>query len=176
MLKKTKVPAFYEHKNGLPHAERMLQGPFALIECYQRIPCDPCQYACPREAIKTFQDINDLPEIDYDRCNGCGRCLSKCPGLAIVIIDSTFSLQEGLVKIPFEFLPLPVAGDVVEALNREGRVVCRARVLKVENAQWQDRTPVIWLTVPKEHVLDVRNLRLIQGDERDGGRYNCLPL
>jgi len=158
MIYKTGVPTKEDLQKVAPSAERLAKGPVAVIECFQRIPCNPCYTACKRGAIKEFRDINDLPEIDHDLCNGCGLCVSKCPGLAIFIIDETYSEKEALVKLPYEFVPLPKEGDTVKALNREGRVVGEARVVKIQNGKYEDRTPVISVAVPKELSMVVRNI------------------
>jgi Fe-S-cluster-containing hydrogenase component 2 len=158
MIYKTGVPTKEDLQKVAPSAERLAKGPVAVIECFQRIPCNPCYTACKRGAIKEFRDINDLPEIDHDLCNGCGLCVSKCPGLAIFIIDETYSEKEALVKLPYEFVPLPKEGDTVKAMDREGRVVGEARVVKIQNGKYEDRTPVISVAVPKELSMVVRNI------------------
>lgn len=160
MLEKTGIATREDIAAVMPPEERLAKGPVAMIECFQRIPCNPCHTACKRGAIKEFQDINDRPAIDMDRCNGCGVCISNCPGLAIVVIDETYSDTEALIKLPYEFLPLPAAGSFVTALDREGKPVCRAKVEKVLNTRSQDRTPVVSLAVPKEFSMVVRCLSL----------------
>lgn len=160
MIYKTGVPTEEDLQRVVPSAERLAKGPVAVIECFQKIPCNPCYTACKKGAIKEFRDINDLPEIDHDLCNGCGLCVSKCPGLAIFIIDETYSENEALVKLPYEFVPLPKEGDTVKALDREGRVVGEARVVKIQNGKYEDRTPVISVAVPKGLSMVVRNIGL----------------
>lgn len=160
MIYKTGVPTEEDLQRVVPSAERLAKGPVAVIECFQKIPCNPCYTACKKGAIKEFSDINDLPEIDHDLCNGCGLCVSKCPGLAIFIIDETYSENEALVKLPYEFVPLPKEGDTVKALDREGRVVGEARVVKIQNGKYEDRTPVISVAVPKGQSMVVRNIGL----------------
>jgi sarcosine oxidase subunit alpha len=61
-----------------------------IIECPQRIPCNPCHTSCPTGAVKAFKDINDQPEIDYEKCTGCARCVAVCPGLACFVVDLTW--------------------------------------------------------------------------------------
>ncbi|MCI7095430.1 MAG: 4Fe-4S binding protein [Clostridiales bacterium] len=35
-----------------------------------------CQKFCPNDAIHL---VNNVPIIDYSKCNGCGTCKAKCP-------------------------------------------------------------------------------------------------
>lgn len=156
MLEKTGIATPENLADVAPSAERMAKGPVAVIECFQKIPCNPCQTACKRGAIKEFEDINNRPDIDHEKCNGCGMCASNCPGLAIFIVDETYSDKEALIKIPYEFLPLPAEGSFVTGLDREGKPVCRAKVEKVLNAKAQNRTPIVSLVVPKEFSMTVR--------------------
>lgn len=163
LLAKTGVPAASDLAKVIPSEERLKKGAVAIIECFQSIPCNPCQFACPRGAIKEFADINDIPKIDFDLCDGCGTCISKCPGLAIFVVDATYGAEEALVKIPYEFLPLPAKGDRVAGLNREGKEVCEAEVVRVQSAKGLDKTPIIWLSVPKDYMMEVRHIRLKGG-------------
>ena len=55
------------------------KGGYVVIECPQRIPCNPCATSCPTGAVKPFVDINDVPEIDYEKCTGCALCVEPCP-------------------------------------------------------------------------------------------------
>lgn len=160
MLEKTGIATPELLAEVTPSKERLAKGPVAVIECFQRIPCNPCSTACKREAIKKFEDINDRPCINHEKCNGCGMCVSNCPGLAIFVIDETYSETEALVKVPYEFLPLPKEGSYVTGLDREGKPVCRARVEKVLNTKLQDRTPIVSLVVPKEFSMTVRCLSI----------------
>lgn len=160
MLEKTGVAEAKEINEITPPKSVMAKGPVAVIECFQKIPCNPCAKACRTGAIKPFEDINDRPEINYELCTGCGLCMIKCPGLAIFIIDETYSETEALVKIPYEFLPLPVEGSYITGLSREGRPVCRAKVVKVQTAKYQDRTTIVAIAVPKELSMEVRSIDL----------------
>jgi len=165
MMEKTGAATFQELHGVTPPAERRARGPVVMVECLEKIPCNPCARACARGAIEECEDICELPRVDWEKCNGCGACISKCPGLAIFVVDESFSDAEALVRLPYEFLPLPKEGGYVTGLDREARPACRARVVKVLNARAQDRTPVISVAVPKEMSLVVRGIRL---DDRFG--------
>lgn len=160
MLKNTGV-ATQEDINGVfPTEERLRKGPVAVIECYQKIPCNPCYTACHLGAITPFEDINDLPNFISEKCTGCGLCVAKCPGLAIMVIDATYSDTEAVMKIPYEFRPLPVEGDVVKGVDREGQYVDDVRIVKVQNPKSFDRTPIIWMAMKKEHIKTIRNIQM----------------
>lgn len=156
MLEQTGVPTQADLASRAPSPDRLAKGPVAVMECFQRIPCNPCAIRCKRGAIAPMQDINDCPTLNADLCNGCALCVSHCPGLAIFVVDDTYSETEALVKLPYEFLPLPKPGDDVTGMDREGRPVCAARVVSLQNAAAQDRTPIVFLAVPKAYSMTVR--------------------
>lgn len=141
----------------IPSVERLQKGPVAICECLQSIPCNPCADACPRRAI-TVREINDCPVIDEDNCNGCGLCMTHCPGLAIFVVDCTYSKDQSIVRIPYEFFPLPQVGASISALNRRGECVGTAQVIRVQKSP--NKTNVLWLAVPDELVMEVRAIRL----------------
>lgn len=143
----------------IPPAERRKKGRVITIECVQHIPCDPCSTVCPQGAITIEGDITNIPQVDFDKCNGCGICIANCPGLAIFSVDESLPDDKAEVGIPFEFLPLPEVGEKVDVINRAGKIIGNGTVLKIRNPKSFDRTPVIYLEVPKALSLDVRFLR-----------------
>lgn len=145
--------------NGWPSEKRFAKGPVAIVECVQEIPCNPCEEACPVGAIGVGHPITNAPRVDFDLCTGCGSCLAACPGLAIFLIDKTYSETEGTVTFPFEYVPLPEKGDTVEALNRSGETVCQSEVIRVNTAKRNNRTPLITVKVPLEMVDTVRTIK-----------------
>lgn len=158
-FEKTGVPTPDMIRERFHSAERLKQGRVAVAECYQRIPCNPCQSACPRKAIEVGEDINNLPVVNSALCTGCGICLSKCPGLAIMVVDCTVGGGMAEISLPYEFLPLPQAGDMVTALNRGGETLCEAKVVKVQNPPSFDRTPVVTLRVEEKYLYEARGFR-----------------
>jgi len=54
----------------------------------QNVYCRSCGESCPEEALKFQIGINQTPEIDVDKCNGCGACFSPCPTNAISIKEN----------------------------------------------------------------------------------------
>ena len=132
-----------------------------VVECPQRIPCNPCNTSCPTKAIKPFADINDTPEIDYDKCTGCALCVAVCPGLACFVIDMTFAPDRALYKLPYEMLPVPAKGDTVDCLNRVGEVVAKGTVEAVVEPK-KDRTHVVHVSAPKELAGEIRAIRVVR--------------
>ncbi len=144
-----------------PSEKRFLKGPIAIIECVEEIPCNPCQTVCNRSVITVGEPITNLPRLidQEDLCTGCGQCVVICPGLAIFIVDKTFSETEASIALPYEFLPLPRKGDKIRGINREGRAICDGLVHRVQSAKAHDRTSVVTIVVPKEFADDVRFFR-----------------
>ena len=85
--------------------------------------------------------------------------------MAIFVVDKTYSDKEGLISFPHEYLPLPTTDSSVEAVNREGKVVCSGKVIKVLNKKSFDRTPVVTITIPKEKLDEVRGIKKLESKD-----------
>ncbi|MDR1788661.1 MAG: FAD-dependent oxidoreductase [Treponema sp.] len=138
-------------------AEKLPRGIFPVVECTQNIPCNPCSDACPHGCIVVKPDqITALPAIDTAKtCAGCGLCVAACSGQAIFLLD-TRERDFCSVTLPYEFLPLPKAGDTGEALGRDGRKVCDAEVLRVRTAAAFDKTTLLTIKVPARFGMRAR--------------------
>ena len=143
MLIQTGIPSAEDILTVTPSEERFAKGPVAIAECFQKIPCNPCMMACVKKAIRVEPDINQTPRVDFDVCNGCGVCLTRCPGLAIFIVDKTYSDTEALIK-EMGWFP----------------------VVKVIPGSKTNKTCTICLAVPKDLAMEVRNIRA--GGYQDG--------
>ena len=150
---------------GVPSEERMKKGRVAVIECVQQIPCNPCEGACPAHAIKIGAEITNLPCIEEDKCTGCGMCVAQCPGLAITIINKGYSETESTIDFPFEYIPLPNKGDVVDAVSRGGEPVCKGRILSVKKVPAFKGTAVVSMAIPKEFADEVRSMKRLPRKE-----------
>lgn len=142
-----------------PSDERLRRRPIVVVECVERIPCDPCVTACSKGAIRIEGDLNGPPVVDQDACDGCGICVSACPGLAIFVVDASREGDRATVMVPHEFRPLPSVGEIVTALDRAGREIGEARIARVLSSRALDRTPIVSLDVPKEQAMAVRSFR-----------------
>jgi Fe-S-cluster-containing hydrogenase component 2 len=147
-------------RNLLPSTKRFEQGPVVVVECVQEIPCNPCADACRRKAITIKGNITNVPEVDFNACNGCTVCISRCPGLAIFVVNKNYNEKEAAVSLPFELLPRPKKGDIVDAVDRAGQVCCKARVEKVIDSKAFDRCAVVTIAVPKKYYNTARGIKL----------------
>lgn len=164
MLKSDGIAREEDWRRKLPDEKRRKAGPYVVIECYQQIPCNPCEKACPRKAVTVGEDINSIPAVDYSLCNGCGICIAHCPGVAIFVVDETYQPGYARVLLPWEYLPVPEQGDTVTALGRDGKAIGEAEVVEVRRGKNQDRTSVIGLKLPLEQANIVRGLK-IRGED-----------
>ena len=141
---------------GYPSESRLAKGIVAVIECEQEIPCNPCEDLCPRKAIVVGSPITELPVMNDDMCTGCGLCVAGCPGQAIFMVDKTYSTNEDLVGIPYEYLPVPEAGDIVSVADRNGTVIGTGKVVKVIDSKKNNKTKLIYIAVQKGCGDEVR--------------------
>ncbi len=145
---------------AFPAAMNTAHGVHPVIECTQNIPCNPCQDACKFGCIKVGADIVKLPVIDGEKkCTGCGMCVASCSGQAIFLIDEEYEPGYATVGLPYEFLPLPEVGAKGTALGRDGKPVCEAEVVSVRTAPVMDKTVILTMKVPVEHVHQARFFR-----------------
>ena len=147
-----------EKAGMLPSNERLAKGPIAVVECTQEIPCNPCETACVRNKLRIGGNIVGLPVLD-ETCTGCGLCIPECPGLAIFVVDETYSETEATVAMPYEFLPYPEPAEIVRGLNRKGEDVCSARVVSLKCPRRNNKCAVLTVAVPKEFSMEVRFVR-----------------
>lgn len=133
------------------------KGLHPVIECSQNIPCNPCQDACRFGCIKVGERITNLPAVDPEsKCVGCGMCVASCSGQAIFLIDEAYEEGMAAITLPYEFWPLPEAGDKGTALGRNGQPVCEAEVISVKTSPAMDCTALLSMKVPSEFVNKAR--------------------
>ncbi|MDF2655383.1 MAG: FAD-dependent pyridine nucleotide-disulfide oxidoreductase, partial [Bacillota bacterium] len=136
---------------------KKIKGIHPVIECSQNIPCNPCQDACARKCIKVGERITSLPVVDEEvSCSGCGMCVAACSGQCIFLVDEEFEEDYATVVIPYEFLPLPRAGEKGIALDRSGKELCDAEVVGVKSLTAFDKTSLLTIKVSKEMSMRAR--------------------
>ncbi len=149
-----------ELSSVFPDMDRLQSGPVAIIECIQEIPCNPCQDACPRDAIGPFIRMTDNPVINFEKCNGCGLCIGSCPGLAIFVLHLCYGQDTSMIKIPYEMLPVPCPEQSVSLLDRSGQVIGRGIVKKIQSLKHNPKTHIIWIEIPRELYKKARNIKV----------------
>jgi MinD superfamily P-loop ATPase len=160
MIEKTGIPTLDMVKKEFPELSVLVKAK-AIIECYKEIPCNPCSTVCPFDAIFIPEDINVRPLIDFNACTGCGICVYNCPGLAITVRQ----LKDGmaLLKVPYEFTPLPKEGIKVPVMNREGKVITEGLIKRVTLKPNQNKTALIHLEIPEAFVYDAMTIEVPYG-------------
>jgi Fe-S-cluster-containing hydrogenase component 2 len=137
----------------LPSQKQLGKG-VAILECVQEIPCNPCVDSCPVHAI-SMKDINAPPVNDFEKCIGCTKCVGICPGLAIFVVK--VKGDKAWVTLPYEFVPIPTVGDVVQALDRTGMMRGKAVIKKVVK---QGKTMVVTIEIDSRLAMDIRNIKV----------------
>lgn len=132
-------------------------GIHPVMECSQNIPCNPCQDACPKHCIKIGSHITSLPAVDESAvCVGCGMCVASCSGQAIFLVQEDYEPGFAAVTLPYEFLPLPKAGEKGYGLSRSGEKICEAEVLSAKSLPAFDHTNLLTIKVPADMVMKAR--------------------
>ena len=145
-----------EVQDHLPPIERTKKGPVATNECIEEIPCNSCAMICPTKAVE-MPNINAMPKVHFDKCIGCTLCLQVCPGLAFFMLDKSKSPEgKTWVTVPHELLPIPKVGDIVKALDRTGKHVTDAKVVRVIKSPKAYGTYLITVEVDDKYAYHVR--------------------
>ncbi|HHY22068.1 MAG TPA: 4Fe-4S dicluster domain-containing protein [Bacilli bacterium] len=161
MLNQTGIPTLEQVLSRFPERKELVKAK-AIIECYEDIPCNPCETSCPVNAIYIGKNINKQPVLDVEKCIGCGFCVEACPGLAIILAQ--IKAEKALFTIPYEFRPLPTKGEIWFGVDRSGKVICEVKIKRVVLAKRQDHTAVVTVSVPAEYLYQFITIRVKQNE------------
>jgi ferredoxin len=147
---------------------------YPLIRCVQEIPCNPCAVSCPEGLIEMAPGIMDLPRYKGG-CIGCARCVSVCPGLAIVLVNEDYddTRQFALITVPFEFGDDQMAsGGQVTTVDFDGESNGIARIVAVRERPDQDRRRLLQIEVPFALRHQVAGFRLREPEAPESKGYS----
>ena len=130
-----------------------------FIDCPQEIPCNPCCFSCPTGAIHIDGELTSRPSFEVEKCIGCGNCVAACPGQACFLMDEQYSETQGTIDFPYEYLPIPQPGEVVDAMDNMGNLICKGEIVEVLSRKSWANTLVIRMAVPKEKLYEVRGMK-----------------
>lgn len=136
-----------------------------IIECPQQIPCNPCFDACKIGAIQK-DNLNALPVYDETKCTGCRQCVAACPGQAIFYLEE--ENDTAYMTFPYEYLPLPLKGQYVTAVDASGTELGMARIENVSNPKSYNLTPLVTIRMPLPEGRNARSIKRIQEESRNG--------
>jgi ferredoxin len=146
-----------------PFRPQDLDAPvYPLIRCVQEIPCNPCIEACPQHLISMPGSILALPQFSGE-CQGCGRCVLACPGLAIQLVANDYDPagEKALVMLPFEFTDdTTPPGTEVTTTGMEGELIGKGKVIAIRKREDQDRRRLLLVEVPAADRLLVAGFRI----------------
>eukprot|EP01086_Lenisia_limosa_P005880 TRINITY_DN2365_c0_g1_i1.p1 TRINITY_DN2365_c0_g1~~TRINITY_DN2365_c0_g1_i1.p1 ORF type:complete len:735 (+),score=264.26 TRINITY_DN2365_c0_g1_i1:20-2224(+) len=133
-----------------------------IFHCFQDIPCRPCQDACTRDNIKIGGDgITAMPSYvgEAEDCDGCTKCVSQCPALAITLIDYDHE-DESLasVTVPYELWEENVEeGSEVTVMDDDGAPLGKFEVTDMDHDEVSN-THLITIDVPREIAPKVASI------------------
>jgi Fe-S-cluster-containing hydrogenase component 2 len=139
--------------------EKAANGAVAVVDCWEEITCNPCEEACRSGAIIIEGGISSQPSFDISKCDGCGRCVAVCPGMAVFMLDRSMGEGFALVTVPYEMPDAINTGDEAWAVGENGECLVKGRVIKVAGKRRPGQTMLVTIEVPDEWALKVRAVR-----------------
>ena len=149
----TKADILKSHPGELQEIETstLEEGIFPVLHCKQEIPCNPCSTVCPEGAIFMDGDpIKGLPKYSKG-CEGCLKCLTICPGLAITLVDFRKDKENPTVFLPYEVYNYSIQkGDKATCVDVDGNELGFFEVLGAKATKDSDRTQIVRIKASKE--------------------------
>lgn len=149
---------------GVPQSEHK-KRPVASIECFEEIPCNLCQLACPKSAI----EIGKVPRLearilDESRCDSCGLCLPACPSEAVLLVHEKDDRPMSVLTLPWRGSKPWTAGEFATLINRRGESLGSARVIALREGS-------VDVEVPAHLVWEGRGLRRLRAPATEDEAY-----
>jgi ferredoxin len=165
--------------SGVPKT-RHRQSFIASVECFEEIPCNLCETACPEGAIDLGRIPRTEPVLNESKCTGCGVCLNACPSGAPVMLLEREEQSVSELVVAWKGKKGWKQGDFATLLNRRGENLGSGRVLELlENSRLRVEVPshLLWETrgvrpVKLPSAADESFLESIKQDFSQGERVD----
>jgi ferredoxin len=127
------------------------------VECFEEIPCNVCEIACPADAIS----LGHVPRthdtlLTESKCISCGICVRACPSGAIPMIQEREDRSTSQITLPWRGPKPWKVSDTAILLNRRGDTLGSARVVLTDETA---RPQLVTLDVPTHLVWEARGLK-----------------
>lgn len=118
---------------GVPQRMHLLK-PVATLECFDDIPCDLCQRACPEDAIDIQRTRKngklEIPQFLIEsKCTGCMKCVTACPSSAANLIHEKEDGGNSVLTLKWLGKKVWKKGEVAQLLNRKSEILGTGRVI-----------------------------------------------
>jgi Fe-S-cluster-containing hydrogenase component 2 len=150
---------FIQSFPGVPQRAH-LSRPVASLECFDDIPCNFCEQACPERAIQIRREadgdqVKTVTFLNEAQCTACGKCLPACPSRAAILIQENEDGGPSRLTFPVT-APIPRSVPVT-LLNRRGEVLGSGRVVSGQGGE--ESEDLVTIEVPHHLTWEVRGVR-----------------
>jgi ferredoxin len=140
--------------SGVPQ-QRQKTATIASIECFEEIPCNLCELACPENAIELGRVPRQATVLNESKCTGCGACLGACPSGTPVMVREKEDQSLSELVFPVTGKKTWTPGEFATLLNRRGENLGTSRVLEARDA-------LVRLEVPTHLLWEARGIRAVR--------------